>query len=461
MNTLGMHLVCELNGCNPSILTKVPAIKHAMEAAAISANATILNGYFHQFSPIGVSGLLCLAESHISIHTWPESGYAAVDIYTCGEHTKPHLAIQMLAATLEATQVQVRELTRGQPTSEPNVFCNSDTTAASAAGGVTHLEPVEAVDASRKERRSWYVEDADPHERHLYEVAEWLYSDTSEFQNIGIIKNRSYGKILLLDGAVQSAERDEYMYHETLIHPAMIAHQNPKSVLVLGGGEGASLREVLKHRTVSQATMVDIDGDVVECCRKLLPEWSAGSYEDSRARLVIADGKKWIEDTPEKFDVIFMDLTDQIDLGPSFALYTKDFYKTVASRLNPGGIFLVQAGELSVCEYFSHSTIRKTLGTAFSQVRTYCQHIPTFFAQWSWVAASNGGASLDIATDEVNARIAARVEGKLKFYDGNAHLRMFTLTKDLAALLQNSGTIALNADQFEREYEESQKVYCE
>lgn len=459
MNTQGMHLICELNGCNPGILSKVPAIKHAMEAAAISANATILDGYFHQFAPTGVSGLLCLAESHVSIHTWPESNYAAVDIYTCGEHTKPHLAVQMLAATLEATQVQVREVSRGLPTKEAGVFCNTDTTG--ETGGVTRPESVDSTDASRRERRSWYVEDADPHERHLYEVAEWLYNDTSKFQNIGIIKNRSYGRILLLDGAVQSSERDEYVYHESLIHPAMISHDSPKNVLILGGGEGASLREVLKHKTVTQATMVDIDGDVVESCRKLLPEWSAGAYDDPRARLVIDDGKKWIEDSTEKFDVIFMDLTDQIDLGPSFALYTKDFYKTVASRMNPGGIFLVQAGELSVCEYFSHSTIRKTLATSFNQVRTYLQHIPTFFAQWSWVAASNGESAFRLTEEQVDERIAARVQGSLRFYDGKAHARMFTLTKDLAGLLKSSGTIAVTADQFEREYEDSQKVYCE
>ncbi len=459
MNTLGMHLVCELNGCNASILTKLPAIKHAMEAAAISANATILDGYFHQFSPTGVSGLLCLAESHVSIHTWPESQYAAVDIYTCGEHTKPHLAIQMLAATLEATQVQVRELTRGMPTPEPGIYCNKDTTSVSDAGGVTKLDPVLATDAARKERRAWYVEDADPHERHLYEVAEWLYNDASKFQKIGIIKNPTYGRILLLDGAVQSSERDEYVYHESLVHPAMIAHGNPKSVLILGGGEGASLREVLKHKTVEKATMVDIDGEVVERCKVLLPEWSAGAYDDPRTKVVIADGKQWIEETKEKFDVVIMDLTDQIDLGPSFALYTKDFYKTVSSRLNPGGIFVVQSGELSVCENFSHSTIRKTLGTSFSQVKTYLQHIPTFFAQWSWVAASNDGNALDIGEAEVDKRIAERMTGSLKFYDGRAHHRMFALTKDVVKMIANNGTIAISADQFEREYEYSQRIY--
>src|SRR5947209_9027847 len=125
MKTLGTHLLCELTGCSRAALSSVESIKKDLYAAAAVAKATVLNGYFHQFSPTGVSGLLCLAESHVSIHTWPESNYAAVDIYTCGEHTKPHLAIQMLAATLEATQVQVREVSDRKSTRLNSSHANS------------------------------------------------------------------------------------------------------------------------------------------------------------------------------------------------------------------------------------------------------------------------------------------------------------------------------------------------
>lgn len=113
MKTIGSHLLCELTGCKRSHLTSVAFVEREIRAAAAKANATVLNGYFHQFSPEGVSGLLCLAESHISIHTWPETGYAAIDIYTCGDEAMPRKAIEHLIEVFEATSDHVVEITRG------------------------------------------------------------------------------------------------------------------------------------------------------------------------------------------------------------------------------------------------------------------------------------------------------------------------------------------------------------
>src|SRR5262249_19639296 len=146
--------------------------------------------------------------------------------------------------------------------------------------------------------------------------------------------------------------------------------------LILGGGEGATLREVLRHASVRSATMIDIDGRVVDLCRELLPEWSAGAFADPRARVVIGDGRDWVEQCQEQFDVICMDLTDQIDLGPSFPLYTQGFFRKLRERLAPDGVLVVQAGELGPAAAFSHATIRRTLATMFPRVHSYAQFVP-------------------------------------------------------------------------------------
>jgi spermidine synthase len=217
---------------------------------------------------------------------------------------------------------------------------------------------------------------SDAHYTHRYLVTDRIAERATAFQHVEIVRTRKFGAALFIDGVIQSSEYDEYVYHEALVHPGLLAHADPHRVLILGGGEGAALREVLKHRTVDHATMVDIDSELVGLCRHHLPSWSLGAFADPRTTLVTADGKAWLEQHDHTFDVIIMDLTDQIDLGPSFGLYTQEFYRTVLKRLRPDGILVVQAGELSPCDYFSHCSIAKTLRSVFAHVQTYTYAIP-------------------------------------------------------------------------------------
>jgi spermidine synthase len=287
-------------------------------------------------------------------------------------------------------------------------------------------------------------------DRHVYRVAERLAAQTTPYQDVLVVRTHSFGRALFLDGAIQSSECDEHIYHEALVHPAMTAHPGPRRVLILGGGEGASLREVLRHRTVLQATMVDIDAGVVGLCRQHLPEWSSGALTDRRAAVVIHDGKQWLERSRERFDVIVVDLTDQIELGPSFALYTQGFYRTLDAHLNEGGMLVMQAGELSAGDYFSHCSIRRTLATVFEHVVSYTQSIPSFFAQWSWIVASQHVPDALLDAGRVDARLSTRVQGPLEFYDGAAHRRMFALTRDLDRHLAHDGTVVRDIASFRR-----------
>lgn len=291
---------------------------------------------------------------------------------------------------------------------------------------------------------------ATAYDRHFYGLTDVLVDERTSVQDVTIARTTSYGLTLFVDGAIQSSECDEYIYHEALVHPGMLLHQRPERVLVIGGGEGATLREVLRHDTVTHATMVDIDGRLVQLCFEHMPTWSDGAHEDPRTTLVIADGRTWLESSSETFDVILLDLTDQVDVGPSFPLYTQAFYRVIERHLSVGGIVVVQAGELSVGNYFSHCSIRKTLASVFSNVLSYSCSIPSFFSEWSWIVASH--SSLADARDAklVDARLAERVSGRLAFYDGAAHARLFTVTKNVSRVLDAAGTIVTTEALFTR-----------
>jgi Spermidine synthase len=168
----------------------------------------------------------------------------------------------------------------------------------------------------------------------------------SKYQTIIIADTEDYDRTLILDHYIQSSYQDEHYYHESLVHPAMVTHPAPRDVLILGGGEGATLREVLKHKTVQRAVMVDIDGEVVELSRRYLPEMHQGSFDDPRARVVIEDGFVYVENAlkaGEKYDVVFLDLVDPyVDLAKR--LYAPEFSQKLQKILRDDGVVATQAG---------------------------------------------------------------------------------------------------------------------
>ena len=184
--------------------------------------------------------------------------------------------------------------------------------------------------------RKWFVEYTHPTQAHA-QVDKYLYSGKTAFQNVEIIETDFFGRCLIIDGKIQSSQFDEYIYHETLIQPAMVLHPEPKKIFVAGGGEGAVLREILKHPSVEKVVMVDIDKEAVELCKKYLPEWSQGTFEDPRVEVVYMDARKYLEENKEKWDIIFLDLPEPLDDSPCYLLFTSEFYKIVSERLQTGG----------------------------------------------------------------------------------------------------------------------------
>ncbi len=275
----------------------------------------------------------------------------------------------------------------------------------------------------------------------LHSVKERIYSGRSKFQSVDIINTGSYGVCLILDGKIQSSEADEFIYHEALVHPAMLTHPRPEKVFIAGGGEGATLREVLAHKTVKKAVMVDIDEEVVRLCRRFLPSWHQKAFDDPRAELHFADAREYLEESSDKFDVIIIDLVDPLEQGPARLLYTREFYQVVKRKLGHDGIMSVQAEPSEWKNLDNFTAIASTLRNVFSITRPYQVHIPSFFGLWGFVAASESLDPAGLTSEEMDARISTRISKKLKSYDGLTHQAVFNIPKHIRRKLSASKRI--------------------
>jgi spermidine synthase len=231
-----------------------------------------------------------------------------------------------------------------------------------------------------------------------------LYSGRSPFQKIDVVESVEFGPMLFLDNVANSATRDEFIYHEVMVHPAMLAHPNPRSVCIIGGAEGATAREVLRH-PVSRVVMVDIDGDLVNACQKHLPHYSQGAFDDPRLELIIGDGRKYLAEADEHFDVILIDLTDPVPDSPSVFLYTREFYQIIHDRLTDDGVTGLQGESLQPWRVQLHAAMRNTLGAVFPAVRALPYMQPCFHELHAILVASKGRDPLKVDWAEaVDAR---------------------------------------------------------
>ena len=255
----------------------------------------------------------------------------------------------------------------------------------------------------------WCVETTDPFDLYSYRVTKVLACQKTAFQNVVIAESCNYGRILFMDGAVQSAQDDEALYHEMLVQPAMILHSEPRDVLIVGGGEGATLREVLAHKSVRTATMVDIDQEAVELCREHLGPWHQGAFEDPRARVFYEDGRDFVERTDALYDVVIIDVVDSFEGGPAERLYTREFYERLRKRLRPGGIVVVQALEFSPSDYKEHAALMRTLKYVFQEVHSYKAGIPSFLCSWGFLIASDWASPADWHAEALDRTIEQRL----------------------------------------------------
>jgi len=246
-----------------------------------------------------------------------------------------------------------------------------------------------------------------------------VLSEKTAFQKMEVYETASHGRVLLLDGLVQTTEKDEFFYHEMLVHPAMMSHPRPRDILIIGGGDGGALREVLRYR-IRSAVLVEIDARVIEVCRRLFPGLSS-SFGDKRAEIVVDDGNRFIRQTDRRFDVILVDSSDPV--GPSAVLHQEAFYAALKKCLRPGGIIAAQAG----APLFHLEHLRKKrifLKDLFSFALYYLGPVPTYpGGLWCYAFLS----------DRLNPmkRLPKNIPRKLKYYNSDVHHGSFALPEFL------------------------------
>ena len=292
----------------------------------------------------------------------------------------------------------------------------------------------------------WLRDSISDNYKQLHRLEEVLYTGQTKYQSAQIVRSGSFGLCLVLDGKIQSSEADEFIYHEALVHPAMITHPNPETVFIAGGGEGATLREVLSHNTVKRAVMVDIDEEVIALVKKYLPDHNRGAFSDKRTELYHLDAREYLEHSTEKFDIIVIDLPDPIEEGPAYKLYTREFYKIVSDRLSNDGLIAVQAGSASFNELLNLTAVNNTLKSVFPLVTIHEVDVPCFGGPWGFCIASRKHDPAQLSIGEIDDRISRRSLKALKMYDGTTHDGMFSLPLFLRNALESQTRIITDED---------------
>ena len=416
MASLGRHIIVEYYDCAPEALNDVVHIEKSMEGAAKDAGATIINSTFHHFSPYGVSGVVVIQESHLAIHTWPEYGYASVDLFTCGGTVDPWVSYQVLKEAFKAGHGSAIELQRGEMALLKRKPFD-----------VKQLrDEKSAEDGSPiRTRDVWFTERDDQialslkHEGKLYDVQ-------SDYQRVEVYNTQAYGNMLTLDGMVMTTEKDEYVYHEMITHVPLLTHPNPKRALIIGGGDGGTAREMLRHESLEEVVMVEIDEKVIEACRQHLPGISS-ALDHPRLNLIVDDGIKYVRATAdESFDLIVVDSTDPV--GPAEGLFSVDFYKEVYRILSPDGIMVTQS-ESPRFNSKVFQEVYQVYGSIFGRDKVHCYlaYIPTYpTGMWSFSYSTKGNTHPLRNLDKARSKDFAE-SNNLSYYNQDIHESAFAL----------------------------------
>lgn len=361
MQPHGRHLVVDYWDCDAGFLNDEAKLIGILTRAANAAGATVISTHSHHFEHQGVTAVAILSESHISIHTWPENSYAGVDLHTCGG-CDPLLAHEVLVEALSAGRAEFVELARGRADSPRSIVVSDEAPRRSGA----------------EDDDRWFHEGAVPGRRqgninHGFRISEVVFKERTRFQECLIFDSPVYGRVLVLDGIVQLSTFDEHVYHEMLIHPPMFAHPKPRRVVIVGGGDGGALREVLRHNP-EQVVMIDIDEQFVRAAAKNLPSLSAGAFTDPRVTLLFEDASKALLRYENAFDVAIIDCNDAI--GPSKVLFEEDFYAAVSRALKHDGFCSVQAGSILDVEFLLQT--RDRIGTHLGRAAGFRLTMPSY-----------------------------------------------------------------------------------
>ena len=293
---------------------------------------------------------------------------------------------------------------------------------------------------------TWHVERSHPHNLHYRAITEVLAHKKTLYQEMWIVNFSLFGKALILDGYLQSATADEFVYHEPLVHPACVYHGAPKRVLVLGGGEGATIREILKWQSVEQVVMVDIDGELVDACQKHLPEMHQGAFDDPRCELVIGDALEYLAQFESEWDIIISDLSDPVEDSPAAAFFTKEYFEKCRRLLKPNGYLVVQASSCSAVELIPHARLVNTVKSVFPCVASYSSYVPVFADLWGFILASMEPIDLRPEPEAVDRLLAEKTTCDFRMFDGTTLLGLMQTPKHIRQAIATHTDIYTLAD---------------
>lgn len=276
----------------------------------------------------------------------------------------------------------------------------------------------------------WIEETFHPHWRVSLRASKVLHEEKTEHQHLVIFENETWGRVLVLDGVIQLSTSDEYAYHEMMAHVPLAALEKPKRVLIVGGGDGGVLREVLKHDCVEAAVMVEIDRSVVDMSLKYYPEVAGGAFDDTRAEVVIADGLAYVAETSTKFDAIIVDSSEPI--GPSAVLHTREFFSDCKRALTKGGVLVTQNGlPFLFPEHLAGTT--RVFQSLFKRVAPYICAQPCYFGgPFALNLATDSKAVVSVAEKDLAKRAKKRGLSGLKYWTPAAHVGAFALPAYMA-----------------------------
>ncbi len=397
-------------------MTDAATLADVCRSAVQACGLTLVDEKYHTFpewqgQPGGVTGAVLLAESHLAVHTWPERAGVTLDVYVCNFSTDNSSKAERLLNDLMSTFAPAQRITNRILRGSKDPETRSD---------------------------ELLLEWLNDHSAFGFQAARRLETMRTRYQQLEVFETPQWGRLLRLDGRYMTSERDEFFYHEPMVHVAAITHEQPRSVLVVGGGDGGTAEEMLKHPSVGRLVLAELDGDVVEMSRKHLQSIHKGALDDPRVALRIGDGAQFVAEQAaradgERFDLIVLDLTDPDT--PAQQLYTREFFAQVKQLLRAGGAITLHISS----PIFTPARVQQltsSLRSVFSIVRPFGLYVPLYGTYWGMATASDALDPLSLPSAEVERRLASRGIRDLKYYNGDVHRALFALPNYYRELVQ-------------------------
>ena len=400
----GLHLTADLFQCtcDQALMVCADTIAQLCRSQTQASGLTLVDDKWVKFpewqgQPGGVTGAVLLAESHLAIHTWPETGNVTIDVYVCnfsGDNSAKAQALMDGVVAAYAPQEAVRQqLWRGDI----------------ATNGVGQYP--------------WVMEQLTENAAFGFR-AHNVQRQNTPFQTLEMLDTPSFGRVMRLDDHFMTSEGEEFFYHECMAHPAAMAHPDPQQVLVIGGGDGGLAEELLKHNTVQRLVLAELDEAVIEVSKAQLQRVHNGVWDDPRLQLQIGDGMAYVDSTTDRFDLILLDLTDPHT--PAGSLYSPEALERMRRVLNPGGALVLHLGS-PVFHAEQVRSLSQTLKATFAQVACYGTYVPLYGAYWGMAVCSDRLQPTAVSAAQIEERLAARGVTDLQYYNADIHGALFAL----------------------------------